>query len=128
MYRLSLLASFLSGMTGESALAAQRSPSAADQLASDKGCYLCHRAEPGKPGPNELLPFAPSWRDIARKYKGQKDAEDRLTQIVLAGSDRGGKDRHWQGRVSEMGMLPNIKEIDEDQARELVRWILSFAR
>ena len=126
MYRLSLLAMFLHLVIGQSALAAQPSSSAMDQLASDKGCYLCHRAEPGKPSPNELLPFAPSWRDIARKYKGQTDAEDRLTEIVLSGSGRGGKERHWQGKVSEVGMLPNVKEIDEGEARQLVHWILSF--
>lgn len=108
--------------------AAQPSPSAMEQLASDKGCSLCHRAEPEKAAPDKLLPFAPSWRDIARKYKGQKDAEDRLTEIVLSGSGRGGKDRHWQGKVSEVGMLPNSQEIDEDQARQLAHWVLSFDR
>jgi cytochrome c len=108
--------------------AAQPSPSAMEQLASDKGCYLCHRAEPEKAGAEKLLPFAPSWRDIARKYRGQKDAEDRLMEIVLSGSGPGGKDRHWQGKVSEFGMLPNVKEIDEDQARQLVHWVLSFDR
>jgi cytochrome c len=124
---LALLVLVVAPVGAQPARAAQPSPKAMDQLASDKGCYLCHRAQPGKPGPNEVLPFAPSWRDIARRYKGQKEAEDRLTEIVLAGSGRGGKDRHWQGKVSEVGMLPNVQEIDEDQARQLVRWILSFA-
>lgn len=31
-----------------------------------------------------------------------------------------------KGKVSEVGMVPNVKEIDEDQARQLVHWILSF--
>ena len=106
---------------------AQPSSKQMNDLASEKGCYLCHRAEPGKPGPNELLPPAPSWIEIARKYHGQKDAQDRLTEIVLSGSGRGGKERHWQGKVRDAGMLPNVKELDEDQARQLVQWILSFA-
>jgi hypothetical protein len=46
---------------------------------------------------------------------------------VLSGSGRGGKDRHWQGKVSEVGMLPNLQQIDEGQARQLVHWILSSA-
>jgi len=35
--------------------------------------------------------------------------------------------RHWKGNASEVGMLPNVKEHDEQQARQLVHWILSFA-
>jgi len=110
---------------GRSALATEPSPRAMDQLAADKGCYLCHRVKPVKPKGEALLPYAPSWADIAKKYKGQRDAENRLTQIVLGGSDP--KDRHWQGKVSDI-MLPTVKEIDEDEARQLVHWILSFAR
>lgn len=98
-----------------------------EQLASDMGCYLCHRAKPEKAKGDQLLPYAPSWVDIARKYKGQRDAEELLTRIVLQGSGPGTKDQHWQGKVSDVGMLPNIQEIDEVQARQLVRWILSFA-
>lgn len=119
--------SILFGLLGSalSVSAAQPSSTEMNALASDKGCYLCHRAEPTKQG--EALPLAPSWRDIARKYAGQKDAENRLTEIVVAGSGRGGKEHHWKGRVRDGAMLPNIKELDEDQARQLVHWILSFA-
>lgn len=35
--------------------------------------------------------------------------------------------RHWKGEANEVGMLPNVKELDEQQARQLVHWILSFA-
>lgn len=121
----SLLVILLAVMTEQSASAAKRIPEI-NKLASAKGCYLCHRAEPAKRNPDDLLPYAPSWRDIALRYRHQKDAEDRLTQIVLEGSGNDGKDRHWKGKVSEVGMLPNMQEIDEDQARKLVRWILSF--
>jgi cytochrome c len=112
---------------GQSASAAEPSPREMDELASSKGCYLCHRTMPRKREPDDLLPYAPSWQEIAVKYRGQKDAEVRLTQIVLEGSPNYGEDRHWKGKVSEVGMLPNVKEIDEDQARQLVHWILSFA-
>ena len=73
------------------------------------------------------MPFAPSWKDIAQKYRRQKDAEDRLTQVVLEGTGNDGKDRHWKGKVGELGMFPNSQEVDERQAKELVHWILSFA-
>jgi cytochrome c551/c552 len=99
-----------------------------DELPSAKGCYPCHRTEPRKRKPDDLLPSAPSWKEIALMYRRQKDAEDRLAQIVFEGSGNDGKDRHWKGKVSEVGMLPNVKELDEDQATQLVHWILSFAR
>jgi len=108
--------------------AQQPSSVAMEQLAKDKGCYLCHTAKSVKAGPERLLPFAPSWVDIAIKYRGQKDAEDRLTRIVLQGSGAGPNGRHWQGKVSDVGMLPNVPEIDESDARRLVHWILSFPR
>ena len=121
---LLLLAMFL---IGRPALAAQPSAAAMDELASAKACYLCHRAERVSPKPGDSALLAPSWKDIAARYRGQKDAEDHLTEIVLAGSGNYGKDRHWKGKVGEAGMLPNVKEVDEDQARQLVHWILSFA-
>jgi cytochrome c len=98
-----------------------------EELATTKDCYLCHRAKSERRNPDDLLPFAPSWKDIAQKYRGQKDAEDRLTQVVLEGSGNDGKDRHWKGKVGELGMFPNSQEVDERQAQELVHWILSFA-
>jgi len=126
--RRSLLPALAVLLIGQSALAAQPSSAELDELATAKGCYLCHRVEPVKRKPDDLLPFAPSWKEVALKYRDQKSAEDRLTEIVLAGSGNYGKDRHWKGKVGEVGMLPNVKEIDEDQARQLVHWILSFDR
>ena len=111
-------------LLGQCAWAAGPSPRDMEQLATDKGCYFCHRAESSKAGGGALLPYAPSWADIAQKYRNQNGAEDRLTAIVLGGSDR--KNFHWRGKVSDPGMLPNVPEIDEDEARQLVRWILSF--
>lgn len=123
----SALAMLVALLIAQSAPAAQPSPGEMDELASAKGCYLCHRAEPVKRNPDDLLPYAPSWKDIALMYRGQKNAEDRLTEVVLGGSGNNGKDRHWKGKVSEVGMFPNVQEIDESQARQLVHWILSFA-
>ena len=120
------LGAMLLAVMTEPSLAAATRMSEMNELATAKGCDLCHRAEPAKRNPGGLVPYAPSWRDIALRYRREKGAEDRLTQIVLEGSANDGKDRHWKGKVSEAGMLPNMQEIDEDQARRLVRWILSF--
>jgi len=106
------------------ARAAEPLPGDLEQLATEKSCYLCHRARPDTKTAGSVLPYAPSWVEIAAKYRGQKGAEERLTAIVVQGSDL--KSRHWQGKVSDVGMLPNAPEVDETQARQLVRWILSF--
>jgi cytochrome c551/c552 len=123
----SLLSMLVVLLIGQSAPAAQPSLGEMDELASAKGCYLCHRVEPVKRKPDDLLPYAPSWKDIALRYRSKKNAEDRLTEVVLGGSGDSGRDRHWKGKVSEVGMFPNVQEIDEGQARQLVHWILSFA-
>ena len=127
MLHSSLLPMLVALLIDQSASAAQPSSAEMDERAAASGCYLCHQAEPVKRKPDDSRPIAPSWKDIALKYRGQKNAEDRLTEIVLAGSGNYGKDRHWKGKVGEAGMLPNVKEIDEERARQLVHWILSFA-
>jgi cytochrome c len=125
--RISWLLASVVLSTGQTVSAAPLSSAELDELASAKGCYLCHHAEPVKRKLDDSPSLAPSWKDIALRYRGQESAESRLTDIVLAGSGNYGKDRHWMGKVGEVGMLPNVKEIDEDQARQLVHWILSFA-
>ena len=69
------------------------------------------------------MPTAPSWQDIARRYRGSPDAEDRLVELVLAGSDPG--NRHWKGHVEFDRMLSNEVATTPDEARRLVHWILS---
>jgi cytochrome c len=94
------------------------------KLAEASGCSLCHAVEHRKYGTDELLPIGPAWEDVAKKYKGQKDAVDRLVRIVLQGS--GSQDRHWSGKVSGVTMPPNAVEISKPDAEKLVRWILSL--
>jgi len=111
----------------QSAFAAEQPEKTMQQLAADHGCHLCHSRQPPKPGSAEMLPIGPAWKDIAKKYKGQRDAAERLTAIVLHGSGLGPGDRHWQRKASGVAMLPNAVEINEADARKLVRWILSLA-
>ena len=75
MDRLSALVVLVSLLIGPCAMAVEPSRDAMDHLASVKGCYLCHRAEPATTGPHAMLPHAPSWKDIALRYKGQKGAD-----------------------------------------------------
>ncbi len=127
MHRPRVIFAAVALLLGLLAPAAGASSSAMERLAADKGCYLCHTATPIPRKADDVLPHAPSWSDIAAKYKRQRDAEERLTRIVLRGSWEEPGARHWRGKVSDVGMPPNVPEIDAGQAKELVRWILSFS-
>ena len=94
------------------------------KLATGSGCMTCHHIEPGAKGPDGLPPIGPAWREVSAKYKGQKDAADKLTHTVLTGSNP--YESHWKGKVSGLAMPPNAVAIKEADARQLVKWILSL--
>ena len=99
-----------------------------DRLAKDHGCYICHNVEPRKPSAQEIMPYGPAWKDVAKKYRGQSDAEERLTRIVLLGSGTESTSRHWKGKAAGAAMPANTVEISEADAHKLVRWILSLEK
>jgi cytochrome c len=76
-------------------------------LAKSKGCFACHSADKKLVGP--------SYRDIADKYRGQKDAEALLAKRVKGGS---------KGVWGPVPMPPNA-HVKDDEIQTLVRWILS---
>jgi cytochrome c len=89
-----------------SALASGTAMANAD-LAKSKNCIACHAVA------NKVV--GPSYKDVAAKYAGQKDAEDKLTQKVLKGGSG-----VW-GAVP----MPANGQVSEAEARTLVKWILS---
>ena len=91
------------------------------KLSASRGCDICHMTLP-RTG-DAVTPPAPSFRDIARRYRGRPGAEDRLVASVLQGAG-GGQNRHWAGKARFDRMPPNVVEINEVDARKLVRWIL----
>jgi cytochrome c len=93
------------------------------KLASTSGCLTCHHIEPGKL-PDGRAPVGPAWRDVAAKYKDNKDAQNQLTQIVMQGSNP--YSSHWKGKVTGLAMPPNAVAITEADASKLVGWILSL--
>jgi cytochrome c len=57
----------------------------------------------------------PSYKEVAAKYAGQKDAEDKLVQKVIKGGSG-----VW-GPVP----MPANTQVSEAEAHTLVKWILS---
>jgi cytochrome c len=90
-----------------SALASNAALANAD-LAKAKNCIACHSVT------NKVV--GPSYKDVAAKYAGQKDAEDKLTQKVLKGGSG-----VW-GTVP----MPANAQVTEAEARTLVKWVLSL--
>ena len=114
-------------VAGALSLGAAAAPTGGDEamqrLAREHGCSTCHRIWPS-PGNNTVVPYAPSWHEVASRYRGQPGAEEALTRIVIAGSDPG--KRHWRNQAAFASMPANEVEASPEEARALVRWILSL--
>jgi cytochrome c len=79
---------------------------ASQQLATAKNCMACHAVD------RKLV--GPSYKEIAAKYAGQKDAADRLaTKIIKGGAGA------W-GPVP----MPANPQVNPAEAKQLVTWIM----
>jgi cytochrome c len=92
------------------------------RLATERGCLACHTLQPAARRADGLPPIAPAWLDIARRYRDDPGASERLTRAVMTGSNP--KARHWAGKVSDANMPPNASVVTVREARALVNWIL----
>lgn len=81
----------------------------ADQaLAASKNCLACHAIDKKLVGP--------AYKDVARKYAGQKDAATKLaTKIMKGGSGV------W-GAIP----MPANPQVSEAEARKLATWVLTL--
>lgn len=83
-------------------------PAAAnEELAKKHACFACHTADKKMVGP--------SYKDVAAKYRADKDAPKKLALKVKNGS---------QGVWGNVPMPPNSAVPDAD-VNALVKWILS---
>jgi cytochrome c len=98
--------SLMVGILFASAFASQAAMANAD-LAKAKNCMACHAVA------NKLV--GPAFKDVAAKYAGQKDAEDKLVQKVMKGGSG-----VW-GAIP----MPANPQVNEAEARTLVKWVLA---
>jgi cytochrome c len=78
-----------------------------EELAKKSGCLACHAVDKRVVGP--------SYKEVAAKYKGDKDAEAKLIKKVKEGG---------VGAWGQVPMPPNNTVKDED-IKTLVKWVLS---
>ncbi|MBC3918761.1 c-type cytochrome [Undibacterium sp. CY18W] len=76
-------------------------------LAKAKNCMACHSVDTKIVGP--------AYKDVAKKYSGDKTAEAKLVQKVLKGGTG-----VW-GPIP----MPANAQVTEAEAKTLVKWILS---
>jgi cytochrome c len=89
------------------ALAAALPAYAQEELAKKHNCFACHAVDKKLVGP--------SYKDVADKYRGDKQAEAKLFEKVKKGG---------QGVWGQVPMPPNSQVPDND-IKALVKWILS---
>jgi cytochrome c len=77
-------------------------------LANAKGCFECHAL-----GRTEV---GPSFRAIARRYRFDPEARERLPYVI-----RGGSAGHWGDRFA---MWPQAR-LSDQEVKQLVDWVLS---
>lgn len=79
---------------------------ASADLAKQKNCLACHAAD------KKLI--GPSYKDVAAKYAGQKDASDKLAHKIMKGGSG-----VW-GAVP----MPANPQVSEADAKALATWIM----
>ncbi len=81
-----------------------------EALAKKHNCTACHQVD------KKLI--GPSYQDVAKKYKGQKDAAAKLANTVKKGGT---------GVWGQIPMPPNAAVPDAD-VKVLVAWVLAQAK
>ena len=80
---------------------------ASPELAQKKNCLACHATDKKVVGP--------SYKDVAAKYAGQKDAADKLAEKIMKGSSG-----VW-GQVP----MPANPQVNAAEAKQLATWVLT---
>lgn len=102
--------SILVSLAAASCMLLATAAQADEALAKAKGCMACHNIDAKIVGP--------SYKDVAKKYAGQKGADAMLTKKVL------------EGGTGVWGPVPmpanKAMGVTEADAKKLVSWILSL--
>lgn len=83
---------------------------AAEKLAKSSGCLKCHAVDKTKMGP--------SYKNVAKKYAGQADANAKLVKFITTGPSV------KMGEGMEMNHAI-VDTTDKGEQENLVAWILS---
>jgi cytochrome c len=108
--KLHLIMGLLSGVALASAsVNVLADASAAEELAKKDGCLLCHAVDKKVVGP--------AYKEVAAKYKGDKNMEAKLIEKVKKGGS---------GVWGQIPMPPNSPQVKDEDIKTIVQWILSL--
>ena len=89
-----------------------------EALAKSKGCLACHTVD------KKLI--GPTYKEVAKKYAGQKDAEARIASSIVKGTPvPAGVGWQKEGKATLPFMPPNAT-VKPDEATKLAKWILGL--
>lgn len=89
-------------------------PAFADQaLATSKNCMACHAVDARRIGP--------SYKEIAKRYAGQKDVEAMLAEKIIKGSKGA-----WKQELKAEVLMPPNARVKPEEAARIVQWILGL--
>lgn len=94
---------------GALVLAGQANADDAKALAQKSGCLACHSVD--------AKVLGPAYKDVAAKYKGQKDAEAKLVEKVKKGGS---------GTWGPIPMPANSPQVKDEDIKTIVHWVLSL--
>ena len=81
-------------------------------------CTACHAVDQKRVGP--------AYKDVAKKYAGQKDAEARIASSIVKGTPvPAGVGWQKEGKATLPFMPPNAT-VKPDEATKLAKWILGL--
>lgn len=84
-------------------------PVLADQaLATSKNCMACHAIDKKLVGP--------AYKDVAKKYAGQKEAANKLASKIMKGGSG----------VWGVIPMPANTQVNEAESKKLAAWVLSL--
>lgn len=85
-------------------------------LAKAKQCFTCHDAK--------SEPIGPSFKDIARRFKGLNNAETMLARVIQTGT--GGPEGRYHWGTIRMPAASARVPVSRDEAKVLAEYVLSF--
>lgn len=100
--------SLMGAVLGMAAAMSGSSAYASADLAQKSGCMACHSMD------KKVL--GPAFAEIAKKYKGNKDAEAMLAKKIKDGST---------GTWGPIPMPPNGGKVSDADTKTLAAWVLS---
>ena len=89
------------------------------ELSDKYECTDCHKLDV-KPGATRKKKEGPSYKEIAKEYKGKKDAEKHLVESIKKGS----KDV-WAKKLGKKTEMDAEEDIPVKDAEGIVKWILA---